>query len=117
MHTRAGKPAMATVLHGDAYDVLPCLEPRIVDLLINSPPYWGQRTYDLGHNWEIFQDWLDTGAGKDQVPGYEWYRSNGGALGLEPLPDWYVGHLVEIFDLFRPLLKPAGSLWVNVGDT
>ena len=30
-----------TVLHGDAYDLLPSLAPESVDLLITSPPYWG----------------------------------------------------------------------------
>lgn len=38
-------------------------------------------------------------------------------LGLEPLPEWYVGHLVEILEKARPRLKPSGSVWINVGDT
>ena len=38
-------------------------------------------------------------------------------LGLEPFPDWYVAHLVEIIDLAKICLKDSGSLWVNLGDT
>ena len=110
-------PAAATVLHGDAYDLLPSLDPGSIDLLITSPPYWGHRTYEQEHNWDVFRDWLATGAARTDVPGYAWYRGAGGVLGLEPLPEWYVAHLVEIFERVRPALKPAGSLWINVGDT
>lgn len=107
----------ATVLHGDAYDLLPSLDPGSIDLLITSPPYWGHRTYEQEHNWDVFRDWLATGAARTDVPGYAWYRGAGGVLGLEPLPEWYVAHLVEIFERARPALKPAGSLWINIGDT
>ena len=42
----AATPDVA-VLHGDAYDLLPSLDPGSVDLLITSPPYWGHRVEDL----------------------------------------------------------------------
>lgn len=116
MATSAASPR-TTVLHGDAYDLLPTLDPQSVDLLITSPPYWGHRTYDQHHNWSVLQEWLDTGADKSDIPDYDWYRNHGGALGMEPLPDWYVAHLVEMFERFRPSLKPSGSLWINLGDT
>ena len=54
-------PAVA-IFHGDACDLLPSLDPGSVDLLITSPPYWGHRTYEQEHNWDIFKDWLGTGA-------------------------------------------------------
>jgi DNA modification methylase len=38
-------------------------------------------------------------------------------LGLEPYPEWYVDHLVEIFDQARPALHQRANLWVNLGDT
>ena len=107
----------ATVRHGDAYDLLPRLDAASVDLLVTSPPYWGHRTYGQSHNWNIHKDWLGTGASKSDMPDYAWYRSHGGALGLEPLPEWYVAHLVEMFELFRSALKATGSLWINLGDT
>jgi site-specific DNA-methyltransferase (adenine-specific) len=106
-----------SVLHGDAFDVIPGLLDVSVDLVITSPPYWGHRSYGLEHNWDIWQTWKASRHGKDEVPDYKWYRSHGGVLGLEPIPEWYISHLTEIFDLIRPKLKPRASLWINIGDT
>ncbi len=39
-----------------------------------------------------------------------------GCLGLEPTPDLYVAHLVEIFGLVRDVLADDGTLWLNLGD-
>ena len=117
MAPRATVTPAATILHGDAYDLLPSLGSGSIDLLITSPPYWGHRTYEQEHNWNILQDWLRSGAEKTDIPDYEWYRDHGGSLGLEPLPDWYIAHLVEMLELFRPALKPSGSIWINLGDT
>lgn len=105
------------LVHGDAYDLLPLLPPASVDLIITSPPYWGQRSYGQDHNWTIIDEWRQLGNADNKVPPYSWYRSHGGLLGLEPVPDWYVSHLVEIFEKAKPCLKSRGSLWVNLGDT
>ena len=102
------------VLEGDSYDLIQTLPPNSVDLIITSPPYWGQRTYERDYNWLAF---LDRSALNGPPPSYERYRAQGGILGLEPLPEWYVAHLVEILDAAKSRLKPHGSLWVNVGDT
>jgi DNA modification methylase len=40
-----------------------------------------------------------------------------GHLGLEPTPQLYVAHLVELFQAVRRLLKPTGVVWLNLGDT
>jgi len=104
------------VLQGDAYDLALELQP-VVDLIITSPPYWGLRTYGLQHNWAILSEWKALGYEASNVPPYDWYRKNGGILGLEPIPDWYVCHLAEIFARLRRVLKSTGSLWVNIGDT
>lgn len=108
----ASKPGV--VLEGDAYDLIKTLAPNSVDLIITSPPYWGQRTYDQDYEWGAFRD--RTVLNGPPLP-YEEYRAKRGALGLEPLPEWYIAHLVEIFDAARLCLKPQGSLWVNIGDT
>jgi site-specific DNA-methyltransferase (adenine-specific) len=102
---------------GDAYDLLPLLPPQSVDLMVTSPPYWGHRTYGLDHDWSIIDAWRGGGNPDTSAPPYEWYRAHGGVLGLEPLPDWYVHHLVEILERASACLKTEGSLWVNVGDT
>lgn len=40
-----------------------------------------------------------------------------GELGLEPTPELYITHLVEIFREVRRVLKPSGTLWLNIGDS
>src|SRR5688572_8055158 len=93
-----GLPA-ATVLPGDAFDLLPTLKSESVDLVITSPPYWGHRTYLGSHNWDILAEWKAAkNYDPNSVPSYDWYRKHGGLLGLEPLPEWYIAHLVEILD-------------------
>lgn len=106
-----------TVIQGDAYDLVRTLKPHSVDLVVTSPPYWGQRTYCLEHNWNILQEWIKAGGKATQVPSFDWYRAHGGILGLEPLPEWYISHVVEILDLAGGCLKPSGSMWINLGDT
>jgi site-specific DNA-methyltransferase (cytosine-N4-specific) len=88
-----------------------------VDLLLTSPPYWGQRTYGLEHNWSILNEWRRIISNDTEIPTYDWYRQHGGVLGLEPLPEWYVEHLTEILGKARRCLKPHGNIWVNLGDT
>lgn len=39
-----------------------------------------------------------------------------GCLGLEPNPDLYVQHMVEIFRHVRRVLRNDGLLWLNLGD-
>lgn len=115
---------------GDAYDLVQELPVRCVDCVVTSPPYWGLRTYGQAHADDVLDLWRRTAKapdfsqgmsgrkpGSEPMPGYEWYRDNGGVLGREPYPEWYILHLVEIFERLRPALKPSGSLWVNLGDT
>src|SRR2546425_8770865 len=99
------------VINGDAFDLIHKYANQSVDLLITSPPYWGLRTYDLDHNWQIDSEWRSI-SDKESIPSYQWYRQHGGLLGLEPYPDWYIAHLVEFFELARPVLKETGSLWI-----
>jgi DNA modification methylase len=40
-----------------------------------------------------------------------------GVLGLEPTPELYVQHLVEIFREVRRVLRDDGTCWVNLGDS
>lgn len=107
----------ADVWHGDAFDLAEKLEPESVDLILTSPPYWGMRTYGMDHNDDVLQEWLALGESQWAPPPYDWYRSQGGLLGMEPVPEWFTAHLAEIFRRLRPSLKLEGSLWVNIGDT
>ncbi len=109
--------ATCAILHGDAFDLFDGLKASSIDLLITSPPYWGHRDYGLYHNWELFNDIPKVRKIGPKSPGYDWYRQQGGLLGLEPYPEWFVQHLTEILDKARTSLKATGSMWVNVGDT
>ena len=105
-----------SLIQGDSVDLLQSVPDESIDLVITSPPYWGLRDYEAEHNWDILDLW-EGGKHSKTPPSYEWYRKNGGLLGLEPLPEWYVSNLVEILSECQRLLKPSGSLWLNLGDT
>lgn len=59
-----------------------------IDCCVTSPPYWGLRDYGVK-----------------------------GQIGLEETPAEFVAKLVEIFTEVRRVLKPDGSLWMNLGDS
>ena len=40
-----------------------------------------------------------------------------GAFGLEPTPELYVAHAVQIFREVRRILRDDGTLWLNMGDS
>lgn len=73
------------------------LPDQSVQCVVTSPPYWGLRRYD-----------------GDQVA--RWSDAEG-VLGMEPTPDLYVAHLLEIFREVSRVLRPDGSLWLNIGDS
>ncbi|CCG99820.1 putative adenine-specific DNA-methyltransferase [Fibrella aestuarina BUZ 2] len=59
-----------------------------VDCCVTSPPYYGLRDYGCT-----------------------------GQIGLEETPDEYINRLVAVFREVRRVLKPEGTLWVNIGDS
>ena len=40
-----------------------------------------------------------------------------GALGLEPTPELFVAHTVDVFREVNRVLRPDGTLWLNIGDS
>lgn len=72
---------------GDALDVLRELPSASIDMCITSPPYWNKREY-----------------------------ADGG-IGLEPDYHAYIEHLLPIVEQIARVLRPSGSLWLNLGDT
>ena len=116
----AGDPSQTGSIdlrRGDAFALVNALPNDSIDLVLTSPPYWGHRTYGLKHNWDTLNLWTSEGKQPDNAPSYRWYCRAGGILGLEPLPDWYIAHLKEFFELLKPKLKASGSIWLNIGDT
>lgn len=77
-----------TLYRGEAAKVLAFLPKASVDCIVTSPPYYGQRDYGV----------------KDQI-------------GLEEHPQKYIDRLVTVFRAAKQVMKPTGSLWVNLGDT
>ena len=84
------KPPMATIIHADARN-LP-LPDSSVDLVVTSPPYFALRSY---------QD------------GGEHYA---GQIGDEQTPAEFVESLIQVTRECMRVLKPSGSLFVNLGD-
>lgn len=115
--SRNGARRLPLVRTGDAFDLLDGVDEASIDLVITSPPYWGLRTYGHDHDRNLLDLWKAMGRREVEPPGYDWYREHGGVLGLEPYPQWYVAHLVELLAKARRVLKPTGSLWLNIGDT
>lgn len=76
------------IIEGDTIQGMKTLADNSVDCCITSPPYWGLRDY--GH---------------------------GDQLGLEPTLEAYVENMVKVFREVRRVLKPTGTLWLNLGDS
>lgn len=93
------------------------LADESVHCVCTSPPYWGLRDYDLPPSiW-----------GGDPTCSHEWAEETHdgcvkcgalrGVFGLEPTPDLYVCHLIEIFRDVRRVLRKDGTVWLNMGDS
>lgn len=76
------------IIVGDARMAGQKLEKGKIDLIVTSPPYWLKRDY--GHERQ---------------------------LGQERQATDFVEKLVEVVDSWRPLLRPHGSLFINLGDS
>jgi hypothetical protein len=76
------------LLVGDVRDLLPTIPDASIDTVITSPPYFRLRNYD-----------------------------NDGQIGLEGDVDGWVAELRQVLGEVARVLKPTGSLWLNLGDT
>ena len=74
-------------LQGDALSLLQQLPDESIDCCMTSPPYWNKRQYQ-----------------------------NGG-IGLEADYRYYISDLTAVFAQVKRVLKPAGSFWLNIGDS
>lgn len=73
---------------GDARHVLAGLPDACVDCVVTSPPYYNLRDYGVD-----------------------------GQLGLESTPEEYVAAMVSVFREVRRVLRPTGTLWLNIADS
>jgi DNA modification methylase len=74
-------------IQGDALSILQKLPDESIDFCMTSPPYWNKRQYQ-----------------------------NGG-IGLEQDYRKYISDLAAVFAQVKRVLKPAGSFWLNIGDS
>lgn len=80
----------AVVLHMDVREGLKLLASLgiQVNCIVTSPPFYGQRDYEVEKQ-----------------------------IGLEAHPRDFIRALADVFDLSKAVLAANGSLWVNLGDT
>jgi site-specific DNA-methyltransferase (adenine-specific) len=78
------------VLNMDVRDALALLakEGVKVNCIVTSPPFYGQRDYEVDRQ-----------------------------IGLEEHPSEFIKALADVFDASGDVLADNGSLWVNIGDT
>ena len=77
------------VIHtGDATETLQELPAESVNMVMTSPPYWNLRDYGVD-----------------------------GQLGREESAGAFVQNMADVFDEVKRVLRPDGSLWLNLGDS
>lgn len=76
------------ILIGDVLSQLRTLPNNSIQCCVTSPPYWGLRDYGVE-----------------------------GQIGSEKTPEEFVARMVEVFREVRRVLRPDGTLWLNLGDT
>lgn len=76
------------VYNMDCVEGLKTLPDNCIDCCITSPPYYALRDYGVD-----------------------------GQIGLEDTPQAYIDRLTEVFTEVLRVLKPEGTLWLNIGDS
>lgn len=79
---------MAIIYCDKAEHVADILPPESVQTVVTSPPYYGLRDYGVE-----------------------------GQIGLEATPEEYIAKLVDVFRGIRQVLRPDGTVWLNLGDS
>lgn len=129
------------VIQGDCLEVLKIFPDDFIDCCVTSPPYYGLRDYGTG-TWEggdpncNHEDAI-VKPSRDKYDTCAKQLTNNGAffsktldvcpkcgavkvdkqIGLEETPEEYIEKLVNVFREVRRVLKPDGTLWLNIGDT
>lgn len=132
------------VLCGDTRELLKEFPDESIHCCITSPPYWSLRDYqtepliwDAG-NEDCEHEWgNESRISMEYVQGnpefarphreYKSFKNSSqfcrlcgcwrGSLGLEPTPELYVQHIVQIFREVKRVLRNDGTFWLNIGDS
>lgn len=101
-----------TLLRGDNRSTLIHVADATVHTVVTSPPYYAVRDYETPPvGFEPVEFLPAIGLPPLQLKAWE------GQMGLEPDPWLFIGHLLLTFRAVRRVLRPDGTLWVNLGDT
>ncbi len=75
------------LIYGDAHQALDLLPDESVQTVVTSPPYWSLRDYEVEEQ-----------------------------LGCDDALEDYVESIVKTFEKIRRVLRPDGTVWLNIGD-
>lgn len=101
----------ARILVGHCIDVLDGLDAASIHACVTSPPYFRLREYGAVVDWPQVEYAPLPGIPPILVPPQRC------ELGLEEDLTAYVGHLVHVFRAVHRVLRPDGTLWLNLGDS
>ena len=128
---------------GDARAVLAGWPAGSVQCVCTSPPYWGLRSYstapqvwggrdECAHEWGNLLPARKPGqVAQTKNPRFTVELAQAGhtgaycaacgawrgELGSEPTVEQYVANLVQVFRAVRRVLRPDGTLFINIGDS
>jgi DNA modification methylase len=125
------------ILLGDVRERLQDIPDESVQCVVTSPPYWKLRDYETG-SWDggdpdcdhqvVSRSWnKGNQAGQSRRPAPPAFVARkecrcgakriDNQLGLEDTVAGYVENMVAVFREVRRVLRPDGTLWLNVGDS
>lgn len=81
-------PPFRKIYKGDARRLPDEITAHSVDLIVTSPPYWRKRDYGMV-----------------------------GQIGQEKTPGEYVSAIIDAMQEWHRVLRPSGSVFLNIGDT
>lgn len=107
-----------SIYEASASDVTSYLAAESVQTVVTSPPYYGLREYvslepEVWGGRRYCQHEWDDAVGDTCLICGAWR----GELGHEPEPRLYASHLADVFDQIKKVLRPDGTVWLNLGDT
>lgn len=83
-----GSIEKSLLICGDAHQALDLLPNESIQTVVTSPPYWSLRDYEV----------------EEQI-------------GRDDALEDYVGSIVRTFGKMRRVLRPDGTVWLNIGDS
>lgn len=121
------------ILIGDVREVFKQIPDKSVHTIVTSPPYWQMRYYDSpaviwDSETECKHLWKNLAGKISSDPEAKGFRKDFeylictkcncgyGELGLEPTPELYISHMLEICDTLWRILRDDGTFWLNMGD-